>query len=81
MTGPRRFRIDPTVQRHGAVVIGGSPLKLFRVTDAGAAVVARLVRGEAVADSKLVGALLDAGAALFTRLADDLADSVAAWTS
>ena len=32
-----RYRLDASVQRFGRVVIGGSPLKLFRLTDAGAA--------------------------------------------
>lgn len=62
MAQVRRYRVDSTVQIHGTVVIGGSPLKLFRLTAAGADLVARIADGEAVADSKLTAALLDAGA-------------------
>jgi mycofactocin system glycosyltransferase len=57
-----RYRFDRTVERHGAVVIGGSPLKLFRLTPGGVAVVDRVERGEAVERSVLVERLLDAGA-------------------
>jgi len=57
-----RFRLDQSVQRFGRAIIGGSPLKLFRVTDAGAAVVDRVAAGESVADSGLVTALVEAGA-------------------
>jgi mycofactocin system glycosyltransferase len=58
----RRYRLDPTVQIHGTVVIGGSPLKLFRLTGPGADVVARIAAGDTVDDSKLTAALLAAGA-------------------
>ncbi len=58
----RRYRLDTDAQRHGHVIIGGSPLKLFRLTDGGVRVVDRIVAGERVADSALVTALLDAGA-------------------
>ncbi|HEX4980229.1 MAG TPA: hypothetical protein VFV63_00940, partial [Ilumatobacteraceae bacterium] len=67
-----RYRFDRTVERHGAVVIGGSPLKLFRLTPGGVAVVDRIERGEAVERSVLVERLLDAGAihpAYFTEAA------------
>ncbi len=57
-----RYRFDRTVERHGTVVIGGSPLKLFRLTPGGVAVVDRIERGEAVEPSILVDRLLDAGA-------------------
>ena len=57
-----RYRLDGSVQRFGRVIVGGSPLKLFRVTDAGAAVVDRIAAGEAVPPSTLVGALAEAGA-------------------
>jgi mycofactocin system glycosyltransferase len=57
-----RFRLDTSVQRFGRAIIGGSPLKLFRVTDAGAALVDRLAAGERVAESALVRALVEAGA-------------------
>ena len=57
-----RYLLDATVQIHGSVVIGGSPLKLFRLTPAGARVVSRIAAGDTVDDSKLTAALLDAGA-------------------
>jgi mycofactocin system glycosyltransferase len=44
------------------VLIGGSPLKLFRLTDAGDRIVDRIVADDAVPDSALVASLLDAGA-------------------
>ena len=62
VAGVMRYRLDRTVERHGVVVIGGSPLKLFRLTAGGVAVVERIERGEAVAPSVLVDRLLDAGA-------------------
>lgn len=71
----RRFRLDGSVQRFGNVVIGGSPLKLFRVTDAGVAVIGSIAAGDAVAPSRLVDALLDGGAI------HPLADLDTAWTS
>lgn len=58
----RRYRLDSSVQRHATVVVGGSPLKLFRLTDGGTALIARIAAGEQVADSSLTAALLDAGA-------------------
>ena len=61
-TPPTRYRLDHTVQRFGRAIIGGSPLKLFRVTDAGAAVVDRIADGAAVDGSRLVTALVEAGA-------------------
>jgi len=57
-----RYTADPTLERHGKVVLGGSPLKLFRVTDAGGRLVARIVAGDHVSESPLVERLLDAGA-------------------
>src|SRR5688572_15411105 len=57
-----RYRLDRGLQRFGRAIVGGSPLKLFRVTDAGAAVVDRIAAGEAVAASALVTALAEAGA-------------------
>ena len=62
VAGVTRYRFDRTVERHGDVVIGGSPLKLFRLTTGGVAVVDRIERGEAVEPSILVDRLLDAGA-------------------
>jgi mycofactocin glycosyltransferase len=57
-----RYRLDRGLQRFGRAIIGGSPLKLFRVTDAGAAIVDRIAAGEPVAQSALVSALAEAGA-------------------
>ena len=57
-----RYRLDASVQRFGNVVVGGSPLKLFRLTDAGRAAVDRLAAGDDVRPSALVERLLDAGA-------------------
>ncbi len=57
-----RYRLDGSVQRFGRVIIGGSPLKLFRVTGDGERLVERIAAGEAVARSTLVAALLEAGA-------------------
>lgn len=57
-----RYQIDSGVQRHGNVVIGGSPLKLFRLAPAGVRVVDRIEGGESVDRSGLTAALLDAGA-------------------
>jgi mycofactocin system glycosyltransferase len=58
----RRYRLDASVQHWGRVVVGGSPLKLFRLSPAGQRVFERLVAGEPVADSGLVTSLLEAGA-------------------
>lgn len=57
-----QFRLDRSFERHGNVVIAGSPLKLFRLTAGGVAVVDRIAVGEAVERSLLVDRLLDAGA-------------------
>src|SRR5690606_13031116 len=57
-----RFGLDATVRRYGATVVGGSPLKLFRLTDRGRAVLDRIAGGIAVDRSRLTDALLDAGA-------------------
>lgn len=57
-----RFWLDSTVQRFGNVLVGGSPLKLFRVTDAGRAAIDRLAAGDDVPRTALVERLLDAGA-------------------
>ena len=50
----RRYRLDAGMQRYGRVLVGGSPLKLFRVTEAGERVVERIASGDAVDDSGLV---------------------------
>jgi mycofactocin glycosyltransferase len=57
-----RFTLDPSFERHGQVVIAGSPLRLFRVTDAGRAVVERIVAGDDVEPSRLIDRLIEAGA-------------------
>lgn len=57
-----RYRLDAAAQRFGRVLVGGSPLRLFRLTEAGADVVARLAAGEPVAASPLIERLVDAGA-------------------
>jgi len=58
----RRYRLDGNVRRHGNVVVGGSPLKLFRLTDSGTDVIDQIAVGLPATDSTLVSALLDAGA-------------------
>lgn len=65
-----RYRLDHSTRRYGSVVIGGSPLKLFRLTEAGSRVLARIEAGDAVDESPLVASLLDAGAAHPVRAAD-----------
>jgi mycofactocin system glycosyltransferase len=81
-----RYRVDASVQRFGQAVIGGSPLKLFRLTAGGAELLDRIERGQPVDESRLVTALLEAGAvhpapdavgAPFT--ADDVTIVVPAW--
>ncbi len=58
-----RFVLDRTWTPVGErAVMAGSPPRLFRLTEAGAAVVAAIARGDAVAPSRLVDRLLDAGA-------------------
>lgn len=56
------YALDASVRRHGDVVIGGSPLKLFRLTPAGARLVDRIAAGEQVTPSDLVDRLQEAGA-------------------
>jgi mycofactocin glycosyltransferase len=57
-----RFRLDDSVQRFGTTVLGGSPITLFRLTDRGAAILDRVAAGEDVPGSRLVDAMVDAGA-------------------
>jgi mycofactocin system glycosyltransferase len=57
-----RYALDSSVERHGDVVVGGSPLRLFRLTTAGRMMVERIAAGEHVPESALVARLLDAGA-------------------
>lgn len=56
-----RFRLDATVRRYAATVVGGSPLRLFRLTERGVAVVDRIAAGDDVPGSRLTDTLLDAG--------------------
>jgi mycofactocin glycosyltransferase len=56
-----RYRLDGSVRRFGHVVIGGSPLRLFRLTSRGAAVMERIENGDDVDTSPLVDRLLDTG--------------------
>lgn len=60
----------------GRVVIGGSPLRLFRLSAAGAALFDRLRRGEAVATNPLIDRLLDSGAIHPRRTSTIAADQV-----
>ena len=57
-----RYALDSSWQRHGDVVLAGSPLRLFRLTPAGTAVVTKVEAGDDVAEDRLVARLLDAGA-------------------
>ena len=63
--GPRRaYALDASVRRieNGRVLVGGSPLKMLRLTASGAALVDRLAACESVPASSLVDRLLDGGA-------------------
>ena len=62
VTASARYQLDSSTQRHGTVVIGGSPLKLFRLTAAGASLVQRIADGDEVPSSTLIDSLLNAGA-------------------
>lgn len=57
-----RFEVDASWQRFDAVVLAGSPLRLFRLTPGGVRVVEQIEAGGEVAPSALVGRLSDAGA-------------------
>jgi hypothetical protein len=57
-----RFDVDGSWQRFGPVVIAGSPLTIFRLTEAGTEVVDTIERGGAVKVSKLTERMLNAGA-------------------
>jgi len=57
-----RFTLDRSWQRFGRVVVAGSPLRLFRTSARGEAVLAAIEAREEVLKSDLVGRLLDAGA-------------------
>lgn len=65
--GLTKYTIDASVRRVGGgrVLIGGSPLKLFRLSAGGAQLVDRIEAGDAidtVAGASLIDRLLDAGA-------------------
>jgi mycofactocin system glycosyltransferase len=72
-----RYAVDSSWRRFGAVVLAGSPLRLFRLTAPGAAVAEQIECGRDVAASVLTDRWSDAGAihpvptgdhaALFTR--------------
>jgi mycofactocin glycosyltransferase len=57
----RRYRLDRSVRRFGNVVIGGSPLTLFRLTSRGAAAFDKIESGADVEPSPLVDRLLETG--------------------
>ena len=80
MSGPRRWlTLDGSARRldGGRVLLGGSPLRLFRLTEAGARLVDQIEAGEAVASNPLVDRLLESGvvhpAVLSHRIFDDSA--------
>ena len=79
-TRAQRYRLDGSIQRFGNVIIGGSPLKLFRVTDAGSALIDRVAAGEPVPVSTLVDALLDSGSIHPDPTAADI-DRADRWTA
>lgn len=56
-----RFSLDVSVQRFGNVVIGGSPLKLFRLAPAGTALLDQIAAGADVTSSNLIDRFLDTG--------------------
>ena len=62
MNEPVRFRVDGSWRRYQRAVIAGSPLRIFRLTEAGSRLAAALEAGQAVTPSRLVDRLLDAGA-------------------
>ena len=65
VTAARRYVLDGSVRawhdEERIVVVGGSPLKLFRLTPAGARTFEAIRSGDPVATSPLVDRLLDAG--------------------
>lgn len=60
--GKRRHVLDSSWERFGNVVLAGSPLTVFRTTDAGSSVLDAVERGDPVTDSALIDRLLDTGA-------------------
>ncbi len=65
-----RYRIDPSWQRFATVVVAGSPLRLFRLTSGGVAIVERIEEGVDVDRSVLTDRLSDAGAVHPTSTAE-----------
>jgi mycofactocin glycosyltransferase len=57
-----RYLLDRSYERHGHVVVAGSPLRLFRLGPKGVDVVAEAERGDEVEPSALLERLTDAGA-------------------
>ena len=57
-----RYRVDGSWQRFVGVVLAGSPLRLFRLTQGGAEVADRIEAGNEVTDSVLTERLSEAGA-------------------
>jgi len=59
-----RYRLDPSTNAvgDGTAVLGGSPLRLFRLTPDGAALYGRVAAGESVEPSALTDRLLAGGA-------------------
>ena len=60
----RRYALDASTRQlgdRGTIVLGGSPLRLFRLTRAGASVFASCRRGDPLEPSTMVERLLDAG--------------------
>ena len=66
-----RYRIDASWQRFAAVVVAGSPLRLFRLTPGGVAVAERIEAGDQVDRSTLTDRLSDAGAVHPTPTGDE----------
>lgn len=66
MVGVDRFRTDPTYRRvaGGSIVLGGTPLRLFRLTTAGQRIAAAIERGDPLpaGHHKLTDRLSEAGA-------------------
>ncbi len=60
--GPRRFSTDGSWQRFDTVLVAGSPLRIFRVTERGAATLTAIEQGDPVDPSRLIDRLLDSGA-------------------
>jgi mycofactocin glycosyltransferase len=76
-----RFELDITWQRFGRTIVAGSPLRLFRLSPAGVAVVERVERGDVhqvpgtscTPAARLIDRLLDAGAIHPVRPTDRVA--------